>query len=71
VISRSRSSIFWDVTRHLLVVNCPLFGQLICPILKCQTLLLGTPKMGSKGCPETSVTNHQSTLHNISEERMS
>jgi len=26
-------------------------------------------KIGPKGCPETSVTNYQSTLRNIAEER--
>ena len=47
--------------RHLLVVSCRHFGQLIGPILKGQTLLLlGTTKMGSKGSLETSVTNYTS-----------
>jgi hypothetical protein len=30
-----------------------------------------TLKMGPRGCPETSVTNYQSTLRNSSEERRS
>jgi hypothetical protein len=39
--------------------------QPIGPIFNGQTVL----KMGQIGCPETSVTNYQSTLRNIPEER--
>jgi hypothetical protein len=58
-----RSSLFWDVKQLGLVVSCRCFGtpyesQTACPL-----------KMGRIGFPETSVTNCQSTMHNIPEER--
>ena len=41
---------------------------LICPIFKCQ-VTVSHLKMGLKRCPETSITNYQSTLRTIPEER--
>ena len=71
-----RSSLFWDVTRRRLVIyrclgtacNSHLQGssslrRIFRPILRL--------KLGTVGCPETSVNNYQSTPHNIPQERRS
>jgi hypothetical protein len=50
-----KSSLFYSITKRRLVVDVS--GQLL--------------KMGLKSCPETSVTNYQSTLRNISKQRRS
>jgi hypothetical protein len=47
------SLLFLNVTKRILSVSYRLSSESICPI----------------GFPETSVTNYQSTLRNISEER--
>ena len=54
------SSLFWVVTQRMLVVVERHFG-----ISYRSTWPL---KMGSIGCPETSINNYQHTLHNNSEE---
>ena len=44
----------------------------ICTLLECYAALFLdclTHETGPTGCPETSVTNYQSILHNIQEER--
>lgn len=54
-----KSLLFWDVKQRRLVVIY-VSGQPISPILK-----------GPTSCPKTSVTNYQSTLLNIPEEKKS
>ena len=66
-----RSSLFWNVTQHRLVFT-DVSGQPIGPIFKGQAIRTAwLLNMGPTGCPETSVTNYQSTLSNIPEERRS
>jgi hypothetical protein len=54
-----KSSLFCNVTQRGLVVIYRRFETTY------------RPHMGPIGCPETSVNNHQSTLRNIQEERIS
>jgi len=61
---------FCDVPRRRQLV-IDFMGQPVEPILKVgavQEKSAGPSRMETTGCPETSVTNSQSTLPNISEE---
>jgi hypothetical protein len=59
-----RSLLFWDVTQRRLVFSCLLFGTTYSFFF--DSLLL---KVGPIDCPETSVTEYQSMLSNIPDER--
>jgi hypothetical protein len=63
-----RSSLFWGLTQHGLVVSYRHFfaDNLSVPYSKVKQ---PKKKIGSIIGPETSVTNYQSTLRNITEER--
>ena len=67
------SLLFWDVTKRGLVVIYRSFGTNHRSHLpgSSKTWTTWPLKMGLMRCPETSVTNCQSTLHSISEERRS
>jgi len=54
------SLLFWDVTQHRSVVIYRCYGSLSVPSYRV--------KMGLIACPETSVNNYRSMLHNIPEE---
>jgi len=63
-----RSALFWDVIQHRIVSPYWHFGT------TCWSLLQGSRnplKMGPIGCPEISVVNNHSMLHNIAEVKFS
>jgi hypothetical protein len=62
-----RSSIFWDVTQRRFVVICRRFGTSYRSHIQGSSSPRPLNK-GLIGCPETSVTNYQSALHNILKE---
>jgi len=61
-----RSSPFWDIMQHGLVVSYWHFGTTYKLIFKGQAVCL-TLEDGPLGCSKTLVTNYQSILHNIQE----
>jgi hypothetical protein len=70
-----RSSLFWDFTQRRLVVSYQNFGTTYRSHfhfkMKNSSWTTWPLKLGPIGCHETSVTNHQSTLRKIQEERKS
>jgi hypothetical protein len=60
-----RSALFWDITQRRMVILYRLFGTTH------RSMTSWPLKMGPAGCPETSVKNYRSTLHNVREERNS
>ena len=65
-----RSSVFWHVMQPRLVVT-DVSGQSVGSILKGQAVQEDCLRMGTIGYPETSITNYQSTLFNMPEDRRS
>jgi len=66
-----RSSFFWTVTQRRLTDSYRHIGQGIKSHAKFLLGLLEPLMMGPIGCPETSVTYHQSKLRNIPGKRTS
>jgi hypothetical protein len=68
-----RSSLFWDVTQSRFEFSYGRFGIIYRPHLHRSSSprrkTVSLVKMGSRGCPETSVTDYQFTLRKIAEER--
>jgi len=68
-----RSALFWDFTQRRIVNTVPTFQEVSVPSTRVnQTKSSWTTwplKIGTMGCPETSVTDYQSTLPNTSEEQ--
>jgi hypothetical protein len=58
-----RFSLFWDFASVIWEFVTDVLEQLIAPIF-----IISPSKMGPIGCPETSVTNYQSTLSKVPEE---
>jgi hypothetical protein len=65
-----RSSLFWNFTKRWLVVKLPTSrGNLLVPYWRSSSPRTAWfLKMGSIGCPETSVNNYQSMVRKIPEE---
>jgi hypothetical protein len=63
-----RSSLFWGVTQRRLFVVTDISWE---PLCSASAVKQGTMKMGPIDGPETWVTNYQSTLRNILQERRS
>ena len=66
------SSFFWDITQQSRLLFTDILGKPVGPIFKGHTVqswATGPLKMGSTGCPEVSVTNCQSAVCNVTEER--
>lgn len=64
-VVQRRSSLFWDVTQHRLVLSYQCFGTTYWSHLLWTAWPL---KWGPKGCPETMVNNYQSMLCNMWEQ---
>ena len=62
------SALFWDITKLRVVILYRRFGTMYRSHLQESRRPL---KMGPIGCPETSVKDYLSTLHNTPEERRS
>ena len=66
------SSFFWDITQQSRLLFTGASGQPVSPIFKghaVQSWTTGPLKMEPVGCPEVSVTNCQSAVCNVTEER--
>ena len=66
------SSFFRDITQQSRLLFTDISGQLVSLIFKghaVQSWTTGPLKMGPIGCPEVSVTNCQSAVCNVTEER--
>jgi len=64
-------SFVWDITQKSRLLFTDISGQPVSPIFKghaVQSWTTGPLQTGPIGCPEVSVTNHQSAVCSVTEE---